>query len=147
MAARNNTGPAGRRSPLGNGGYEVIAQHGGPIPTSNDREKIIVQHVRVNGQERVEIRGRWVDEATGREGNIGYTDSRGKRKTVCLPMVTEADLDLLIACLESAKADFTETPAKVVEEQVEQAKAPVKEVVVNPTGRARARRAATKKSA
>lgn len=139
MAARNTN--KGKSS----GGFEVIAQHGDLIPTQKGTEFIAIQHVRVNGVERVEVRGRYRRE-DGREGNISLTDNFGRRTTLTLAVESADALDTLIAALESVRDDFTETPKADKAEAEEAAKPPVKKVTVNKRGRAMTRKTGARKA-
>lgn len=130
-------------------GYETVAQYGDHIGTIKADQKVIVRHARVINDRtkavsnRMEVRlVKVLDD--GREFNVSGTDRFGKNLSVCLTFDDRADVEALIATLETVLTDPDFDFAPVAGEEPE-AEAPVpRKPVVNAKGKAAARRTKAK---
>lgn len=107
---------------------ETLSQYGGPIATYKDSESIVVQHVRVNGREQIEVKLTWENQSKGTRGDVWLTNNFGRKQKFALNIDSQEALDTLIGALETARLDFNESP-KASAAEVAAAPVPVKPIV------------------
>lgn len=123
----------------------TLAQYGEAIPTVKDRESVVVRHNLVNGREQVEIKARWSNGEE--EGDVWLKNNFGRSQPLALCFDSEEAIDDLIAALEAAKADFTETPkSPAAKAEAKAGPVPVKPVVRSRDVKAKARAARSAKA-
>lgn len=125
---------------------ETLAQYGSPIGTYKETEHVVVQHVRVNGREQVEVKVTWANPAKGTGGDVWMTNNFGRKTKFAINLDSQEALDDLISALETVRLDFKESP-KVDRQATQEVPVVTVKPVVGRTAEAKRRAAARTKKA